>query len=36
MRLGHVNFDSLKMIAKKKKKEDVEGFTIYYTSKLVV
>jgi hypothetical protein len=34
MRLGHVNFDSLKMIAKKK--EDVEGFTIYYTSKLVV
>jgi hypothetical protein len=35
MRLGHVNFDSLKMIAKKKK-EDVEGFTIYYTSKLVV
>jgi hypothetical protein len=29
MRLGHVNFDSLKMMAKKR---DVEGSTIHYTS----
>ena len=32
MRLGHANFDSLKMMAQK----DVEGSTIHYTSKSVV
>jgi len=33
MRLGHVNFDSLKKMAQK---GDVEGFIIHYTSRLVV